>query len=28
LRGTGLEGINDKSSRWTLPISIGIRVNF
>jgi hypothetical protein len=28
LRGTGLEGINDKSSRWTLPISVGIRVNF
>jgi hypothetical protein len=28
LRGTGLEDINDKSSRWTMPISIGIRVNF
>jgi hypothetical protein len=28
LVGTGLEDINDKSSRWTLPISVGIRVNF
>jgi hypothetical protein len=28
LRATGLEDINDKSSRWTMPISIGIRVNF
>jgi hypothetical protein len=28
LAGTGLENINDKSSRWTLPISVGIRVNF
>jgi hypothetical protein len=28
LVGTGLENINDKSSRWTLPISVGIRVNF
>jgi hypothetical protein len=28
VRGTGLEGINDKSARWTLPISLGIRVNF
>ena len=28
LRGNGLEDINDKSSRWTLPISIGIRFNF
>jgi hypothetical protein len=28
LRGTGLEDINDKSSRWTMPITIGIRVNF
>jgi hypothetical protein len=27
-RDTGLEDINDKSSRWTLPISVGIRVNF
>jgi len=28
LRGTGLEDINDKSSRWTMPITFGIRVNF
>ena len=28
LVGTGLEDINDKSSRWTLPISVGIRFNF
>jgi Outer membrane protein beta-barrel domain len=28
LRGTGLEDINDKSARWTLPISFGIRFNF
>jgi len=28
LVGTGLENINDKSSRWTLPITFGIRVNF
>jgi hypothetical protein len=28
LGGTGLENINDKSSRWTLPISFGIRFNF
>jgi len=28
LRGTGLENINDKSSRWTMPISVGIRFNF
>ena len=28
LRGTGLESINDKSSRWTMPITFGIRVNF
>jgi hypothetical protein len=28
LVGTGLENINDKSSRWTMPISIGIRFNF
>ncbi len=27
-QGTGLEGINDKSSRWTMPISIGLRYNF
>jgi len=28
LRGNGLEDVNDKSSRWTLPISIGVRFNF
>ena len=28
LVGTGLENINDKSARWTMPISIGIRFNF
>ena len=28
LVGTGLEDINDKSARWTMPISIGIRFNF
>ncbi len=28
LVGTGLEDINDKSSRWTMPITIGIRVKF
>jgi hypothetical protein len=27
-RGTGLEDINDKSSRWTMPISVGLRYNF
>jgi hypothetical protein len=27
-QGTGLEGINDKSSRWTMPISVGLRYNF
>lgn len=27
-RDTGLEDINSKSSRWTMPISVGIRVNF
>lgn len=26
--GTGLEGVNDKSSRWTLPITFGVRVKF
>jgi hypothetical protein len=26
--GTGLEGINDKSARWTMPISVGLRYNF
>lgn len=28
LVGTGLEDINDKSSRWTLPFVVGIRVRF
>lgn len=28
LQGTGLEDTNDKSSRWTLPISIGVRIKF
>ena len=28
LRDTSLENINDKSARWTLPISFGIRYNF
>jgi hypothetical protein len=28
LVGTGLEGVNDKSSRWTLPITFGLRVKF
>jgi hypothetical protein len=28
LAGTDLEDINDKSARWTMPISVGIRVNF
>jgi Outer membrane protein beta-barrel domain len=27
-RDTGLEDINSKSSRWTMPISFGVRVNF
>jgi hypothetical protein len=27
-RDTGLEDINSKSSRWTLPITVGVRVNF
>jgi hypothetical protein len=26
--GTGLEDVNDKSSRWTMPITIGLRVKF
>ena len=26
--GTGLENINDKSSRWTMPITVGLRYNF
>jgi hypothetical protein len=28
LVGTGLDNINDKSARWTMPISIGVRFNF
>jgi len=28
LEGSGLETINDKSSRWTLPLVVGIRFNF
>ena len=28
LAGTGLESINDKSSRWTLPFVMGIRTRF
>ena len=28
LAGTGLETINDDSSRWTLPIVVGVRVRF
>jgi hypothetical protein len=28
LAGTGLETINDDSSRWTLPIMVGMRVRF
>lgn len=27
-RGSGLEDINSKSSRWTMPISVGLRYNF
>ena len=26
--GTGLEDVNDKSSRWTMPITFGLRVKF
>lgn len=26
--GTGLEDVNDKSSRWTMPIMFGLRVKF
>ena len=26
--GTGLEDVNDKSSRWTMPIMFGVRVKF
>ena len=28
LAGTGLETINDDSSRWTLPVVVGMRVRF
>ena len=28
LEGTGLETINDKSSRWTMPFITGVRVRF
>jgi hypothetical protein len=28
LAGTGLETINDKSSRWTVPVIAGVRVRF
>jgi hypothetical protein len=28
LAGTGLEDVNDKSSRWTMPITFGLRVKF
>ena len=28
LEGTGLETINDKSGRWTLPVQFGLRVRF
>jgi hypothetical protein len=28
LVGTGLEDVNDKSSRWTMPITFGLRVKF
>lgn len=28
LVGTGLEDVNDKSSRWSMPITFGIRVKF
>lgn len=28
LAGTGLESINDKSSRWTLPFLLGVRARF
>lgn len=28
LEGTGLETINDKSARWTLPVIAGVRVRF
>jgi hypothetical protein len=28
LGGTGLDSINDKSSRWALPIIFGVRARF
>ena len=28
LEGTGLETINDKSGRWTLPFLTGVRFRF
>ena len=28
LEGTGLGQINDKSTRWTLPITFGVRYKF
>jgi len=28
LQGTGLETINDKSGRWTIPFLVGVRVGF
>ena len=28
LAGTGLEDVNEKSSRWTMPLTLGIRMKF
>jgi hypothetical protein len=28
LQGTGLENINDKSGRWSLPIELGVHIRF
>ena len=28
LAGTGLEEVNEKSSRWTMPLTLGIRMKF
>ena len=28
LAGTGLENVNDKSARWTMPITVGVRYKF
>jgi hypothetical protein len=28
LAGTGLENVNEKSSRWTMPLTFGVRVKF